>query len=269
MADTVTVNYAWVKPEVAGSPTTWGSKLNTNTDLIDAQVFANETAAAGNAAPIGSISMFAGATPPTNWLLCDGSVYQNSAIPALAPILNNQFNAGTAAVPGTSSAVPNFQLKLPMGAGAGFVLGATGGEAAHLLLAGEMPAHNHPVTDPQHYHGVAAYTHTHGVTDPTHAHSASENPHAHGTNLMRFVGSGSTFGVESAPGNVSAGNTDAAQAGVTVAANATGIQIQAAASGIPTTNNAATGISTQNVGSSASHNNLPPYVCVNFVIRYQ
>jgi microcystin-dependent protein len=43
MADTVTVNYGWIKPEISGSPTTWGVKLNSDLDGIDARVFANST----------------------------------------------------------------------------------------------------------------------------------------------------------------------------------------------------------------------------------
>ena len=50
--------------------------------------------------------MFVGATAPANWLLCNGTVYLNTDIPLLAPILNNQFNAGTSAVAGTGVAVP-------------------------------------------------------------------------------------------------------------------------------------------------------------------
>ena len=44
MPDTLTTNYSWTKPEISGSPTTWGNKLNGNMDGIDAKVFANQTA---------------------------------------------------------------------------------------------------------------------------------------------------------------------------------------------------------------------------------
>lgn len=47
MADTLTSNYHWVKPQVGGDLATWGTKINSDLDGIDATVFANHTAIAG------------------------------------------------------------------------------------------------------------------------------------------------------------------------------------------------------------------------------
>lgn len=39
MADTVTVNFGWIKPEIGASSTTWGDKTNGNWDSVDALMF--------------------------------------------------------------------------------------------------------------------------------------------------------------------------------------------------------------------------------------
>lgn len=46
MADTVTSNYNLTKPEINGSRSTWGTKINGNMDTIDSQMKANANAAA-------------------------------------------------------------------------------------------------------------------------------------------------------------------------------------------------------------------------------
>jgi hypothetical protein len=164
MPDSLTSNYAWVKPEVGASPATWGNKWNSNADGIDSQVHANAVTAASassaataaasaasaaaataqatanaaqttaNAAnagvtPIGGIMLWATATPPANYFLCDGTVRANTAAPALAALFGITFGG----VAGSTFGVPNMKSSVPMGfdaAGEFGPIGSRNGSAA-------------------------------------------------------------------------------------------------------------------------------------------
>lgn len=54
MADVVTTNYNWVKPEVGASNDTWGAKLNANFDAVDAKVKSLDFSTTAKATPVGA-----------------------------------------------------------------------------------------------------------------------------------------------------------------------------------------------------------------------
>lgn len=64
MADSTTINYGWVQPEVGGSTDSWGDKLNATIAAIDSRAFANAQAAANALAAAQAAASVAGAALP-------------------------------------------------------------------------------------------------------------------------------------------------------------------------------------------------------------
>src|ERR1700722_13632862 len=92
MADTLTANYGWVKPEVGASSATWGAKQNGGFDEIDAQVFANQQAGL----PIGGGCLWFTATPPANFLIADGSSVDTTTYAKLFAVIGYTYGGSGA-----------------------------------------------------------------------------------------------------------------------------------------------------------------------------
>jgi microcystin-dependent protein len=269
VADTVTVNYSWVKPEVGGSPTTWGSKLNSDLDLIDAQVYANEQSGSN----VGDVKMFAGVTPPTNWLMCNGQSLSTTTYAALFAVIAYTYGGS-----GPNFNLPNCQGAFVIAAGSGpggtYALGATGGEVNHTLTPTEMPMHAHVIEQTPHGHGDPG--HSHVVYDPTHQHGASASQDAHSHSVSVPISAGGGLGEYAPPtpmvnqGSINVA-TNAVQPAVYININnaGTGISIDASGTNLQAAYANINNNTTDNAGSGSSHNNMPPYVALNFVIRYQ
>src|SRR5690349_4020349 len=92
---------------------------------------------------IGEISIVAFDFAPKYWAFCNGQLLPIQQNAALFSILGTTYGGnGT-----TNFALPNFQGRSPIHAGAGFMLGQTGGEFNHTLTIQEMPAHLHIINN--------------------------------------------------------------------------------------------------------------------------
>jgi microcystin-dependent protein len=257
VAETTTVNFNWTMPDPGGSANTWGATLNAATQAIDAQVFANQQAATAGQAPVGSVTMFASATPPAGWLICDGSsLATTGTYAALFAIIGYAFGGS-----GANFNLPNLQGVFPLGAGPSNALGSAAGAYNYTIALANLPSHAHPITDVAHNHAASQPAHVH--PDPGHTHGASQDAHQHGGVQQTGVGNYYTF-----TGNpwFGPGVTDVQQPAVHISAAAAGL---GAAQPAITVNASGTGLSTtQSVGGGAAMSIVPKYVALNYIIRY-
>lgn len=98
--------------------------------------------------PVGMVVPFGGAdatTVPAGWLLCQGQQFSELDYPRLATLLGSNFGA----VDGVMHRLPDLRGKSPLGANIDSSLystrnvGEVGGEEKHFITTGEMPSHNH------------------------------------------------------------------------------------------------------------------------------
>ncbi len=105
----------------------------------------------------GRIQPHGSATAPNGWLLCDGTGVSRTTYADLFAIISTVYGSSD----GASFKVPDLRGKAGVGMDTGgtgplgtVTVGTTTGAATHAITAAEVPAHTHPITDPQHTHNV-------------------------------------------------------------------------------------------------------------------
>lgn len=154
--------------------------------------------------PVGSISLFAGTTAPSGWLICDGSAVSRTTYANLFSVIGTTYGTGDGS---TTFNIPDLQGRVPVGyksSDTSFdTIGETGGEKTHTLTVNEMPTHAHTY-------------YIYGDVNPTQHSVAVDN--------FKYNGWGTSY-------------HDSYFASSTA-------------------------------GSSQAHNNLQPYIVMNYIISY-
>jgi microcystin-dependent protein len=204
-------------------------------DVTDTRVFAHAPAAF----PTGMLMPFAGAAAPDGWLLCQGQAVSRTTYRRLFRAIGTAYGAGDGS---TTFLLPDARNRVLVGAGSSYVLGATGGAATVTLTTAQIPSHTHD----------AAVGGAHGHTASTegagsHAHDVqgAMEGSALGTNNL-----GATFNDWSSQNVIDpTGNSGHHSHSVTV-------------------NNAADhDHSIASTGGGGSHENMPPYLAANLLIK--
>lgn len=189
----------------------------------------------------GLIAMWPSDSIPDGWLLCDGSSLLRATYPDLYAAIGTTFGSAD----GTHFNVPNLKGRVAVGKDGSQTefdaMGETGGAKTHTLTSAEMPSHTHI----QDAHTHVQNAHNHGVTDPGHTLTQTARSSA---------GSGVSIATASSGGTVGTWGAQDTQY--------TGISIQNAT---PTNQN--TVATNQSTGGGGAHNNLQPYIVLNYIIK--
>ena len=219
--------------------------------------------------PLGAgMPYFLPAAPNSSFAFPSGQPISRTTYAALFALMGTTYGAGDGA---TTFNLPSLGGRLLAcrenmnGAGAegritlagsgitGTTLGATGGAQNVILAIAEVPSHTHAnsLSDPGHAHGVSDPTHAHGVSDPTHGHGVLQGAATAGSVGTAMNVSGTTA--------VATMQSNAAATGISIVAAATGVSIVGAVTGASVVN--------APTGGGGAHNNMPPTMMVNYIIR--
>ena len=279
-----TTNFTIEKPNVGGARNQWGGLQNLAIDKIDELL--------ARALPVGTIQMYAKSTAPVSttnggtWLVCDGTAISRTTYAGLFTVIGTTYGSGDNS---TTFNIPDMRARAPVGYNAGALNTGTvnvrsarniattsGGTEWHILTTAELAAHSH---------AIPADPHSHTIVDKTHAHTGLRSDggagtedtsitpvdpgHTHNFEAVQSWGSSVDYRPEWGPGPTIVDiTTESKTTGITIPDHKHTFDTNLVPTGITETENAVITITSTSpdTGASSSHNNMPPYLVINYII---
>lgn len=214
--------------------------------------------------PAGIIQQFGGTTAPTGYLICDGSAISRATYSGLFAAIGTSYGAGDGS---TTFNLPDLRGRVAVGKSTDTefdAMGETGGAKTHTLTTSQLPAHTHDV-NPASFTTTSTGDHTHTVNPPSTT-TSTDGSHKHDLD-----GVAETYNTQTYSGN--GGDGDAGRIYDTdyAGSHTHTLDIASFTSGtdgahthtinVPST-------TSTSAGSGSAHNNLQPYMVVNYIIKY-
>ena len=204
-------------------------KLLKVNDTADGIAFSSVTGS-GTLMPVGSMLIWTNTTVPNGWLLCDGSAVSRTTYKQLFDSIGTTYGSGNGS---TTFNLPNLKGRFPIGKNGSDsdfnMLGETGGSKTHTLTQSEIASHSHSI---DHDHGSV----TSGTSSISLGYSEDKR-------IMSYVPDGSQYNVVEDV-NETYNHT-----------HSVNLPNYSGSSG--------------SSGSGGAHNNMPPFMAVDFIICWQ
>lgn len=189
----------------------------------------------GSLVPPGSLLMFAGATAPEGYLVCNGSAVSRTDYAVLFAAIGVVYGVGNGT---TTFNLPDLRGRGPLGVGTGVgltarVLGSAGGAETVTLDATMIPGHTHAGT------------------------TSSNGSHTHTSNA---TGGQGNYGLALADGSNTVTDADSSAGELNVWTVPGALTIDAGGAHTHT-------FTSDSTGGGQSHANMAPFLSVNFIIK--